>query len=252
MTLHSSFALYKSLKVESLGLSPKCLKIKRCFFIFEVRSCFRSVNCSHSLKGLEVCDGIDLNLGCPQTKAQINCYGAFLMKKPEIVRSMITALCRECTLPICAKIRILPTFTKTVAFTDMLIESGISMLVVHGRRREKKYHRLPADLKIIRKIKEHYYDHHGLRIPIISNGNILTQKEAEQNLKMTKCDGVMSAYGLLRNPFLFDFKTSQRDHEPARHEYLDFVAEYGLHSCYQANISYHLNKFGKSAKNCFW
>ena len=122
----------------------------------------------------DICDGIDINLGCPQTVAEKCHFGAFLLDNPQIVRSMVTALCSKCTLPICAKIRILSTFEETVAFCDMLVQSGISMLAIHGRRREKQHHRGPADLDTIRRIKQHYQDEVGLNIPIVSNGNTMT------------------------------------------------------------------------------
>lgn len=40
-------------------------------------------------------------------------------------------------------------------------------------------------------------------IPIVSNGNIITYKDVVDNKTLTKCDGVMSAEGILDNPALF-------------------------------------------------
>ena len=158
------------------------------------------------IKSLNICDAIDINLGCPQRCAMQENFGAFLLDDPITVKSMITKFVKEIPeLPITAKIRILPTLKETIEFTNILIESGILLLTVHGRRRERTHHKGAANLHWIRKIKE-YYVEKGLTIPIISNGNIRTTQEAKNALKITKCDGVMSACAILRNPYIFDTK----------------------------------------------
>ena len=114
------------------------------------------------------------------------------------------------------------------------------MLAVHGRRREKKHHQGIANLNVIRVIKQHYRQRHGLSIPIISNGNITSRQDANHNLKFTKCDGAMSAYGLLRNPYLFDPKRASKPCSDSKYnvspesgiaaswEYLEFFREFAL------------------------
>jgi len=194
-----------------------------------------------------VCDAIDINLGCPQRCARAEHFGAFLMDEPGTVQSMITALCRQCSLPICAKIRILPTLEQTLRFTDMLVHSGISMLAVHGRRRERIHHDGPADLKCIRKIKQHYRDRHGLRIPIVSNGNIRSAGDAQSNLRVTQCDAVMSACGIMANPFLFDAEKTMSERRrlalKASFEYLELVEEYSPRPAKPRVVNGHLEDF---------
>ena len=92
-----------------------------------------------------------------------------------------------------------------------------------------------ADLEMIRQIKCHYKEHYGLNLPIISNGNIMTLQDADNNLKFTGCDAVMSAYGLLRNPFLFDPKQTAKTWTVERGiaaswEYLGMVRKYGVNN----------------------
>ena len=57
-------------------------------------------------------------------------------------------------------------------------------------------------------------------------------QDAKDNLAFTKCDAIMSAYGLLRNPCLFDPKRTSIPWTPERGvraswEYLNFVKKYG-------------------------
>lgn len=55
----------------------------------------------------------------------------------------------------------------------------------------------PADLEAIKQVKE------ALRIPVLSNGNVSSYSDALAALGTTRCDGVMSAEELLRDPALF-------------------------------------------------
>eukprot|EP01084_Bolivina_argentea_P234747 395187_1 len=191
----------------------------------------------------DICDGIDINLGCPQRCAQIENFGAYL--KPNIVKQMITELVKNVKLPICAKIRILPTFKETIVFTNMLIDSGISLITIHGRRREKTHHKGPADLNCIKLIKE-YYINKGLIIPIISNGNIITNNDVKKVLKYTKCDGIMSACGILRNPYIFDSKRQSyfiynKNGIKMCWQYLKYVEKYNV--VYTKSINDHILTF---------
>merc|ERR1712173_97826 len=180
------------------------------------------------IESLDICDAIDINLGCPQRCAKKENFGAFLLDKPNIVQSIIRSLVKNVSIPITAKIRILPTLEDTLSFIDLLIDSGISMLAIHGRGREARHHEGDANLDWIRQIKAHYMKM-GVKIPIISNGNIETGQDAKDNLKLTQCDGVMSACGLLWNPYLFDFENASNSNGiKESYEYLRYVEKYGV------------------------
>lgn len=84
------------------------------------------------------CDGIDLNLGCPQVIAQRGHYGAFLMEEWDRVEKMIKTACARISKPITAKIRIYESVEKTVEYAKMLERAGAKIITVHGRRREQK------------------------------------------------------------------------------------------------------------------
>ena len=51
-------------------------------------------------------DGIDLNCGCPQRWAISDCYGAYLITKPQLVCDLISSARRSCSLPVSIKIRV--------------------------------------------------------------------------------------------------------------------------------------------------
>ena len=51
------------------------------------------------------CDGVDLNLGCPQRIAKRGNYGAFLMDDLERVRAMVETLAKNLSVPVTVKAR---------------------------------------------------------------------------------------------------------------------------------------------------
>lgn len=142
-------------------------------------------------------DGVDINFGCPQACARNGGYGAFLLEQPERARAIVDALVGGLSVPVTAKIRILPKLEETIAFAQMLEDAGVAAVAVHGRRREQRHHEGQADTEAIAAVKA------ALRIPVISNGNVATQADAEAMLAATGADCVMSAKALLANPRLF-------------------------------------------------
>ncbi|CAG8567060.1 3900_t:CDS:2 [Acaulospora morrowiae] len=142
-------------------------------------------------------DGIDINCGCPQKWAINEGIGVHLMENPETVRDMIrTIKGGGLNIPISIKIRIHNDLRKTVDFTKRAESIGLDFIAIHGRTRRQKS-TSPVNIPAIKLCKE------SLNIPIIANGDIFSLTDAEKLYESTKCDGVMSARGLLKNPALF-------------------------------------------------
>jgi len=112
------------------------------------------------------CDGLDLNLGCPQHIARKGGYGAFLMNSDwSIISSIISAGAAHA--PITVKIRVFESIAKTVEYAREIERSGASALTVHGRRiDQKKAETGIASWSHILAVKA------AVDIPVISNGNI--------------------------------------------------------------------------------
>lgn len=139
------------------------------------------------------CEAIDINLGCPQTVARVGGFGAFLMDDWPRVRAILETLRHGLDIPVLCKIRIYPSWKKTVEYVQMLEGAGASLIAVHARTKEMKSNRKkngqlrPADWEAIRKIKAH------TTVPIIANGNIGCFQDIELCIAATGADGVMSA-----------------------------------------------------------
>lgn len=146
------------------------------------------------------CDAVDLNLGCPQGIARRGKYGAFLQEDQDLVFSLINKLHLNLPVPVTAKIRILETKEKTLAYAQKVLSAGASILTVHGRQREQKGHKTGlADWGIIRFLR----DNLPRETVLFANGNILNKACIEKCIEVTGADGVMSAEGNLYDPAIF-------------------------------------------------
>ena len=175
------------------------------------------------------CDAIDLNLGCPLPQAHEERFGAFLLDREHwpTVAACIQAMVHATALPICAKIRLLPSVDETIDLVRMLHTAGCAMVAVHGRRRppigQHRGERLKqsADLDAVRQVcaacgraggcsganGNAAGDGQGAmddgRLHVLTNGNTQLASDVSANLAHTHADGLMAAEGVLRNPRLF-------------------------------------------------
>ncbi|KAL9618260.1 MAG: hypothetical protein Q9160_007030 [Pyrenula sp. 1 TL-2023] len=157
------------------------------------------------------CDAVDLNLGCPQGIAKKGRYGAFLQEDWDLIYKLVNKLNNELSIPVTAKLRILETKEKTLAYAQKILSAGASIITVHGRRREQKGHNTGlADWSYIRYLRENLPP----ETVIFCNGNVLNQTDIQACLDATGVDGVMSAEGNLSDPTIFAEPPAVGDETP--------------------------------------
>ncbi|GKA01875.1 tRNA-dihydrouridine(16/17) synthase [NAD(P)(+)]-like protein [Tanacetum coccineum] len=172
------------------------------------------------------CDYVDINLGCPQRIARRGNYGAFLMDKLPVIKSLVEKLAYNLSVPVSCKIRIFPDLQDTLNYAKMLEDAGCSLLAVHGRTRdEKDGKKIRANWDAIRAVKS------ALKIPVLANGNIRHMDDVQNCLEQTGVDGVLSAESLLENPALFagfrsDIQNGTIDQGDLVVEYLKLCEKY--------------------------
>jgi tRNA-dihydrouridine synthase 1 len=145
------------------------------------------------------CDGIDVNLGCPQGIARRGNYGAFLSDDIPLVERIVRTLREGLRVPVSCKIRVLKSHNATIEYAQRLVSAGASLLTIHGRTRDQNgVNSGLADWAHIKAVKQ------SVSVPVFANGGILYGEDVERALIATGADGVMTAEPHLHNPGLLE------------------------------------------------
>ena len=143
-------------------------------------------------------DIIDINMGCPVPKVAVRAQaGSALLKNPEKVYEIVSAVVKAVPIPVTVKIRSGwdSNSINAVEIAKQIEKAGASAIAVHPRTRAQGYSG-NADWNIIKSVKE------NVNIPVIGNGDIKTCYDAKRMLDETGCDAVMIGRGVLGNPWL--------------------------------------------------
>ncbi|MBY6153326.1 tRNA dihydrouridine(20/20a) synthase DusA [Vannielia litorea] len=157
---------------------------------------------------------VNLNIGCPSDRVKSGCFGAVLMKSPELVADCLTAMRETVSVPVTAKCRIgvdeqeprevLP------AFLEMIERTGVDRVTIHARKAwlqglSPKENREvpPLDYPLVHQMRAEFP---GLHVSI--NGGITSLDEAQVHLG-TGMDGVMIGRAAYHDPGLLLFADEQ-------------------------------------------
>jgi tRNA-dihydrouridine synthase B len=141
--------------------------------------------------------GIDLNLGCPAPKVYKKNVGGGLLRDPERIRAILSALRDAVPGLLTVKMRI--GFEDGANFDrilDIVNECRADLLTVHGRTVREMYR------------SEVHYDQiaHAAgrsRCPLLANGNVTSAARAAEVVRDTGSAGVMIGRHAIRNPWIF-------------------------------------------------
>lgn len=173
-------------------------------------------------------DAVDINLGCPQRIACSGHFGSFLLDENDhpLVMNMVNTLAKNLRVPVCVKMRLLPTLQGTIEFCEALQKNGASLIAIHARYRGSPTQPRdgPAHLEQITEIMKH------LSIPVLANGNVRGPQDFHTNMELTKANGIMVAESALDNPAIFAAATGKMSALPHKlalaKEYLKFVERF--------------------------
>ncbi|NLW70764.1 MAG: tRNA dihydrouridine synthase DusB [Eubacteriaceae bacterium] len=146
---------------------------------------------------------LDINMGCPVRKIVGNGEGSALLRNPQKLYDLATALVKVSEKPVSAKIRLgIDGKINASENAAALEEAGIGMITVHGRTREMFYSG-KADYAQIAKVVG------AVKIPVIANGDICDYESYKRALEETGAVGVMIGRAAMGNPFIISQITSQ-------------------------------------------
>jgi len=161
---------------------------------------------------------IDINMGCPAKKVCKVDAGSALLRDTALVTEILSQVVAAVEVPVTLKIRTGWSRENRNALEVARIaeDCGIQALTIHGRTREDKYQGY-AEYETIQQVKQQ------LRIPVIANGDIVSEKKAKMVMDFTGADAIMIGREAQQRPWIFQqiehyLSTGLRMEEPRNDE----------------------------------
>ena len=140
---------------------------------------------------------VDINMGCPVPKIYKNGEGSALLENPALAEKIV----KECVksgkiITVKFRIGINEESLITEEFAKRMEGAGASLITIHGRTKDKiyagevNYGEIAAAKKAV-------------KIPVIANGGVFSNEDAERLMDRTGADGVMVARAALFDPQIF-------------------------------------------------
>lgn len=141
---------------------------------------------------------IDLNFGCPSPVVNRHDGGACLLKYPNRIQAIVSAVRKAVPhpIPVSAKLRLgWECMDDIFMNAERAMQGGASWITIHARTKAQGY-TPPAHWEYIGQVRK------NLGIPIIANGEIWTLDDFKRCQEITQCQHFMVGRGALANPDL--------------------------------------------------
>lgn len=150
-------------------------------------------------------DEVNLNVGCPSERVQSGCFGAALMKKPDLVAKLFLSMQEAVQIPVTIKTRLgvdeVDSDVFLQDFIGKIADAGCKTFILHARKAwltglSPKENRdvPPLQYERVYRIKQLFP-----QLTIIINGGIRTHDAVTEHLKHV--DGVMVGRIVCEQPF---------------------------------------------------
>lgn len=147
-------------------------------------------------------DGIDLNMGCPDSSAVKSGGGAGMIKTPALAAEMIAAA-KTSGLPVSVKTRLgYSSVEECSAWLGFLLEQDIVALTIHLRTK-KEMSKVAAHWELMVGIRE-LRDKLAPQTLLVGNGDIQDRQHGLELIGRTGIDGIMIGRGIFHDPWAFE------------------------------------------------
>lgn len=162
-------------------------------------------------------DLVDLNCGCPVDKVTKDGSGSGMLKNPDRIAEVLSAMKNAVSIPVTLKIRAGWDDTNRNApeITEIADSIGVDAIFVHGRTRKQAYQG-KADRSIIAECVRRRKN-----IKVIGNGDVFDPESALDMLQ-TGCDAVLVSRGSMGQPWIGqDIEAALKGGSPQKRSPLD-------------------------------
>lgn len=169
---------------------------------------------------------IDINMGCPVKKVVNGHAGSALMRDEVHAAKIIEATVRAVKVPVTLKMRTgwNDQSRNAPRLAKIAEDCGVQMITIHGRTRCQLYNG-KADWPFIRNVTD------AVRIPVVGNGDVQTEEDAQSLLELSGAAGVMIGRGAYGRPWFLHqvshfLKTGEKISAPPLVEQKDLALEH--------------------------
>ena len=142
--------------------------------------------------------GVDINLGCSNTRiCRRNC-GAALLKQPDLATQIVAAVRKAIDCPLTVKFRIgwKDDPAQAIQFAKRFEDAGADALTFHPRVAPDRRSR-PPKWAYIGLVKQ------AVSIPVFGNGDIFDRNDGMRMINETGCDGIALGRMAIARPWIF-------------------------------------------------
>lgn len=142
-------------------------------------------------------DIVDINCGCPAPKVVRKGGGCELMRQPEHLQKIFSAVRKAVSIPLTMKMRSGwdDSSKNAVEIARMAESEGVEAIAVHGRTRAQLY-RGTADWDFVAGVAD------AVKVPVMGSGDVVDRASAVERSK-GRITGLFIGRAAIENPFVF-------------------------------------------------